>query len=65
MAWEIHPNTKARGDIKNVCSCETQKEAEREIKKFFKKGFVKKSSSDDLIVIYPTHEITYIEIKKV
>ena len=65
MAWEIHPNTKAQGDIKNVCRCETQKEAQREIKKIFKKGFIKKSSSKDLIVIYPAHEIKFIEIKKV
>jgi len=65
MAWEIHPETKERMQIGKVCSFETQKKAEREIRKFFKKGFFKKSSSNDLIVIYPMHDVTFIEIKKI
>ncbi|MCK4818823.1 hypothetical protein KA005_23825 [bacterium] len=65
MAWEIHPETKERGKIGKVCSCKTQKKVEREIKKYFKKGFFKKSFNKDLISIYPTHDIRFIEIKKV
>ncbi len=63
MEWEIHLETKERGKIGKVCSFETQKKAEREVRKFFKKGFVKNSSNNDLIVIYPTHDIVFIEKK--
>ena len=64
MAWEIHPETKERGKIGKVCSCKTQRKAERKIRKFFKQGFLKNAPNDNLIVIYPTSDITFIEIKK-
>ena len=65
MAWEIHPHTKERKSLGKVCSFKTQKKAEREIRKFFKKGFIKNSSSESLIVLYPMHDVTFIEIKNI